>query len=55
KMGMQNGDIIQGVNGQPIKSPDELMELYSGLKAGSAIDLSIKRRGKEQDLKYDLK
>lgn len=52
KMGMQNGDIIQGVNGQPIKSPDELMELYSGLKAGSAIDLSIKRRGKEQDLKY---
>jgi len=52
KMGMQNGDIIQGVNGQPIQSPDEMMELYNGLKSGSAISLRIKRRGKEQDLKY---
>ena len=52
KMGMQNGDIIQGVDGQPIKSPDEMLKLYNELKSGSAISLDIKRKGKEQSLKY---
>ena len=52
KMGMQNGDIIQSVNGQPIQGPGEVMELYKGLQSGSEITLNIKRRGKEQDLKY---
>ncbi|MDD5723209.1 MAG: type II secretion system protein N [Syntrophales bacterium] len=52
KMGMQNGDVIQSVNKQPIKSPDEIMELYTGLKSGSAISLNIERRGKKQDLEY---
>jgi len=52
KMGMQNGDIIQGVDGQPIKSPDEMLKLYNGLKSGSAINLNIKRKGVEQKLEY---
>ncbi|MCK4534298.1 MAG: PDZ domain-containing protein [Syntrophobacterales bacterium] len=52
KMGMQNGDIIQGVDGQPIKSPDEMLKLYNGLKSGSAISLNIKRKGEEQNLEY---
>ena len=52
KMGMQNGDIIQGVDNQPIKSPDEMMKLYNGLKSGSAINLNIKRKGETQNLEY---
>lgn len=52
KMGMQNGDIIQGVNNQPIGSPDEMLKLYNRLKSGSAISLNIKRKGKTQNLKY---
>ena len=52
KMGMQNGDVIQSVNDEPIKSPEEMMELYTGLKSGSAISLNIKRRGERQDLEY---
>ena len=52
KMGMQNGDIIQGVDGQPIRSPDEMLKLYNGLKSGSAINLNIKRKGEEQNLEY---
>jgi len=52
KMGMRNGDIIQGVDNQPIKSPDEMMKLYNGLKSGSSVRLNIKRRGREQTLEY---
>jgi general secretion pathway protein C len=52
KMGIRNGDIIQGVNSEPIKSPDDMLELYKGLKSGSQITLNIKRRGKEETLEY---
>ncbi len=52
KMGMQNGDVIQNVNDQPIKSPEEMMELYNGLKSGSSVSLNIERRGMKQDLEY---
>lgn len=52
KMGIRNGDIIQGVNNEPIKSPDDMLELYKGLKSGSQINLNIKRRGKEETLEY---
>jgi len=51
-MGMQNWDIIQSVNDQPIKSPDEMLKLYDSLKSGSSINLTIKRKGKEQNLEY---
>ena len=52
KMGMQNGDIIQGVDNEPIKSPDEMMKLYNKMKSGSAINLNIKRKGRQEELKY---
>ena len=52
KMGMQNGDIIQGVDNQPIKSPDEMLKLYNKMKSGSAISLNIKRKGRQEELKY---
>jgi general secretion pathway protein C len=52
KMGMRNGDIIQGVNNEPIQSPDDMLELYKGLKSGSEITINVKRRGKQEDLQY---
>lgn len=52
KMGLKNGDVIQGVNGQPIESADRMLELYKGLTSGSEITLDIKRRGRKQELKY---
>ena len=55
KMGMQNGDIIQGVDDQPIKSPDEMLKLYNGLKSGSTITLNIKRKGRQEELRYIFK
>jgi len=52
KLGLENGDIIQGVNGQAIESPDRLLELYRGLKEGSEIVLNLKRKGSEETLRY---
>jgi general secretion pathway protein C len=55
QMGLENGDIIQGVNNQTLESPERLLELYKGLKDGSEITLNLKRRGNEETLKYVFK
>jgi len=55
KMGLRNGDIIQGVDGEPITSPDEIMELYEELKSGSSVSLQIGRRGQNKTLNYRFK
>jgi len=55
KMGLRNGDIIQGVDGDPITSPDEIMDLYEELKEGSSVSLQIGRRGQNKTLNYRFK
>lgn len=52
KMGLKNGDVIRGVNGEPLQSADKMLELYSTMKSGSEVTLNIKRRGKEEDLRF---
>ena len=52
EMGLKNGDVIQGVNSQPMTSADDMLKLYNGLKSGSTINLNIKRKGRQEELKY---
>ena len=52
KMGLRNGDVIQGVNGATITTPDQAIELYESLMEGGAIDLDIKRGRRTQKLRY---
>jgi general secretion pathway protein C len=52
KMGLRNGDVIQGVNGETITTPDQAIELYESLMEGGAIDLDIKRGRRTQKLRY---
>ncbi|MBN2283533.1 MAG: PDZ domain-containing protein [Deltaproteobacteria bacterium] len=52
RMGIQNGDVVQGVNSQALSSADDLLTLYQELKSGSEVLLNIKRRGQEETLKY---
>ncbi|MEJ2366552.1 MAG: type II secretion system protein GspC [Deltaproteobacteria bacterium] len=52
KMGLRNGDVIQGVNGQTITTPDQAIELYESLMEGGSIDLDIKRGRRTQQLRY---
>jgi len=55
KMGLRNGDIIQGVNGKKIKTVDDVMSLYQQLNSVSDIDLEIKRRGKPLNMQYQIR
>ena len=55
KMGMVDGDIIQGVNNRAIRTADDMMDLYNVIKSGSGMALSIKRRGNPETLNYQFR
>jgi general secretion pathway protein C len=54
KMGLHNGDVIQGVNGENITTPDQAVELYESLMEGGEIALEIKRGRRKQNLRYEV-
>ena len=52
KLGLRNGDIVQGINGRPIASPDDVLALYEQLKSGSSMSMQISRRNQQRTINY---
>ena len=53
KMGLENGDIITGVDGENIESVENIQEFYKSLKASPDVQLQIKRKGKHKDIIWE--
>ncbi len=53
-LGLKRGDIIKGVNGEPVDSPQKAMELYQALKSADSIQLDVTRGGSSTTLNYTL-
>jgi len=54
RMGLQNGDIITGVNGEQIMTVDDALKLYQSIKSGSRVNVDVKRAGKAETLVYQI-
>jgi general secretion pathway protein C len=54
KLGLRLGDVITGVNGEMVNSPQKAMELYQALKTSNEIKLAVDRGGRSVDLNYNL-
>jgi general secretion pathway protein C len=54
KMGLRNGDIIKGVNNDPIKTTEDMISMYNDLKSAPDISLQITRRGQERSFNYNF-
>jgi general secretion pathway protein C len=52
RLGITNGDIIQGVNDRPIKTADDMMQFYNTMKGASNLSLNIRRQGRQEKLNY---
>ena len=52
KLGLKNGDIVQNINGKPINSPDDVLELYEKLKSGSRVSVEVTRKGELKTMNY---
>ena len=54
KMRLRNGDIITGVNGTPIESVEDAMQIFGDLSSAPEVQLEIKRRGRKRVLNYKI-
>jgi general secretion pathway protein C len=52
RAGLQNGDVIVGLNGRAVTTTGQAIDFYEALMAGGTISLEIKRGGKTQDLQF---
>jgi general secretion pathway protein C len=52
KMGLVNGDVILGVEGQQIESLDDAMTFYDSMLSQDSVTLKVRRRGRINDIEY---
>lgn len=55
KIGIQNGDVIQKINGYEMNDPAKAFDIYSKLKDSPAITVDLVRRGKTQTMTYNIR
>ncbi len=55
RLGLRDGDIVQGVDDRPIRSPDDIVSFYNKLTSGSRISLQINRRGQDRTINYRIR
>ncbi|MGK0360191.1 MAG: general secretion pathway protein C [Bradymonadia bacterium] len=54
-IGVRSGDVLKGVNGEEITSPNKALALYEQLKNSENVNVEIERRGRKVGLEYNIK
>jgi general secretion pathway protein C len=55
KLGLQNGDTLQSINGFDLTSADKALEVYTKLREATSLQVSVTRRGKQEQLSYTIR
>jgi general secretion pathway protein C len=55
RMGLLDGDIVQAVNNRRIRTPDDVVSFYQGLKSASRLSLLVTRDGRRKVLNYNIR
>ncbi len=55
RMGLRNGDIITGVNGNNIQSVQDVIGFYENLKTAERLNLQMKRGGRPRTIEYTVR
>lgn len=54
RLGLRNGDVIVGVNGEKLKSVEDALSLYHGLQTGSQVTINLERRRRPVTITYAI-
>ncbi|HET8539689.1 MAG TPA: type II secretion system protein GspC [Anaeromyxobacter sp.] len=54
-IGIENGDVIQRVNGYEINSPEKALELYQKLRESQSVTIDLKRGGQSVSKRYTIR
>jgi general secretion pathway protein C len=55
KLGLKNGDVVQGIDGKIIKSPEDVLEMYKKFRLGSQVALQIMRNNEQKTINYKFR
>lgn len=55
KIGLQNGDVIVGINGLEMTSPDKALEIYTKLKSANHLSVALERNGQKITKDYNIR
>jgi type II secretion system protein C len=55
QLGLQDGDLLTSIDGQPVTNPMQAMGLIQAVKTASAIDLTVNRGGTPTSVHLDLR
>ncbi len=55
KIGLQNGDVLQRINGVEIKDPENFMKVFHQLRGESSISLDLIRNNRKQTFAYEIR
>ncbi len=55
RIGLRNGDILKGVNGQKFSSLDELLRMYEQMQSESQLRLELERGQRTETLTYEIR
>src|SRR5260370_35272575 len=53
QLGLQNGDLLTEINGQPVTNPMQAMGLMQAMQTGSSVDLTLNRNGSPTKVHLD--
>lgn len=54
KIGIQNGDLLESINGQSLSNPDAALGAYTTLRTADKFTLSVRRKGESMMINYNL-
>lgn len=54
KLGLQNGDVISGLNGQVVNDVGQALQLFNELKTMNHVELQIKKDGRTMNYVYEI-
>ncbi len=55
ELGFQNGDIVKSINGEKIKSLNEIFNLFGNIRNMKDLELNISRNGQDSNFQYKIK
>jgi general secretion pathway protein C len=55
RIGLGNGDVVVGINGLPLTSPERGLEAFVKLRSASHVSLELEREGRRVSLDYRIR
>ncbi len=55
QIGLKNGDVLCGINGDSINDPSKAFQIFNELKTSNHLELCVKRAGKKTTMNYDIR